>query len=175
MKLTRIAAIAVPAAALTTLAAVSVPSAAHAATAHTAAAHAATAHAAAGHPAQTTQARQATSNVAVYDCQNQPQVRPGSFDVFCDGSGYLADLHWSSWTTSMATATGVEYINNCEPNCAAGKFSHQNVDVVFWRSEPVKGHKGHYGYSQMTVLLPNAKTGHNTYTSVPPGAFPGEF
>jgi hypothetical protein len=157
MKLTRIA---VPAAALTALAALSVPFAAHASTGH------------ATHPAQ---ASQKTSNVAVYNCVNKPQVRPGTFDVFCDGSGYLADLHWSSWNTSMATATGVEYINNCEPNCAAGKFSHQNVDVIFWRSEPVKGHKGQYGYSQMTVLLPNAKTGHNTYTSTPPGVFPGEF
>jgi hypothetical protein len=166
MKLTRLAAVAVPAAALVALA---VPFAAHASTTHASTAHASTTHASTKHTA-------AKSSVAVYDCVNKPQVRPGTFDVFCDGSGYFANLKWSSWNSTMATATGVEYINNCEPNCAAGKFSHQDVDVIFWRSEPVAHHPGERGYSQMTVLYPNAKVGsHNTYTSAPPGEFPGEF
>jgi hypothetical protein len=156
MKLTRLAAIAVPAAALVAFA---VPFAAHASTGHA-----------------STKNTAAKPSVAVYNCVNKPQVRPGTFDVFCDGSGYFTHLTWSNWNASMATATGVEYINNCEPNCAQGHFSHQNVDVIFWRSEPVAHHPGERGYSQMTVLYPNQKTGsHNTYTSAPPGEFPGEF
>ena len=159
-KWTRLAAIVLPAA---TLVAVAVPFAAHAAT--TSAAKTAHVTKAAAIPA-----------LAVYNCINRPQVRPGNFDFFCDGSGYLTKLKWSSWNDTMATGTGVVYINNCEPNCAAGHFSHQNVDVIFWRSEPVAHHAGARGYSQMTLLYPNAKVGsHNTYTCAPPGAFPGEF
>ena len=163
MTLTRLAAVAGPAAALVALA---VPFAAHASTAHASTTHA----------AKTAARTAAASSVAVYDCVNKPQVRPGTFDLFCDGSGYFTHLTWSTWNASMATATGVEYINNCEPNCAQGHFSHQSVDLIFWRSEPVAHHPGERGYSQMTVLYPNSKTGsHNTYTSAPPGAFPGEF
>jgi hypothetical protein len=155
MRLTRFAAIALSA---TALVAVSAPFAAHAATAH-----------------DTTHASAAPS-VAVYDCANKPQVRPGTFDLFCDGSGYFTKLHWSLWNTSTATATGVLYVDNCEPNCAQGKWSHQDVDLIFWRSEPVKGHPGKRGYTQMTVLYPYRAIGnHSTFTQVPPGVFPGEF
>ena len=155
MKLTRFAVIAVSAAAL---AAVSVPFTAHAATTRGAA------------------DASAAPSVAVYDCSNQPQVRPSSFVYFCDGSGAFTKLRWSTWNASAATATGVQYVDNCEPNCAHGTWSHQTVDLIFWRSEPVKGHPGERGYSQMTVLYPGKPTGsHNTYTSAPPGAFPGEF
>jgi hypothetical protein len=162
MRLTRLAAIALPAAAL----AVSAPFAAHAATAQD------TAH-------QTRAA--AAPSVAVYDCQNQPQVRPSSFAVTCDGSVAVTHLHWSSWNASIAAATGVEWADNCVPNCAHGTWSHRTADLIFWRSVPVKGHPGERGYTQMTVLYPGARTpgspavSGNTYTQFPPGAFPGEL
>jgi hypothetical protein len=156
VKLTRLAWIAMPAAGLAAgLLAATLPFAANASTSHKTAPH-------------------RSPSVAVYDCVNQPQVRPGNFDVFCDGSFDLAHLKWSQWNTSLATATGVEYVNNCTPNCAAGKWSHQNVDVIFWRSLPVAHHSGQYGYSKMTLLLPNQKGG-SAYTQSPPGVFPGEF
>jgi hypothetical protein len=114
--------------------------------------------------------------VAVYDCQNQPQVRPGTFDLFCDGSGSFTRLRWSTWNASLATATGALYVDNCTPNCAQGAWSHRTVDLIFWRSELVKGHPGERGYSQMTVLYPGQPVGsRNTYTQAPPGLFPGEF
>jgi hypothetical protein len=160
MKLRRFAAIALPVAAL---AAFGLPFAANAASSHQAAAH--SAHAA--HSARTT--------VAVYNCINQPQVRPKTFDIFCDGSGAYTDLDWTSWNATMATATGVEWIDNCEPNCAAGKWSHTSVDVIFWRSLPVKGHPGERGYTRITTLVPSQSRVNDAYTSVPPGVFPGEF
>jgi hypothetical protein len=134
------------------------------------------AYAATGHDAvQETHASPAPS-VAVYDCANQPQVRPRTFDLFCDGSGSFTGLTWSTWNASTATATGVLYVDNCVPNCAQGKWTHRTVDLIFWRSEPVKGHRGERGYSQMTVLYPGAPVGsRNTFTQAPPGAFPGEF
>ncbi len=158
MKLPRFAVIALSAAALV---AVSAPFAAHAATAR-----------------ETTHETHASavSSVAVYDCLNKPEVRPGTFDLFCDGSGYFTRLRWNTWNASMAAATGVVYLDNCEPNCAQGRWSHRTVDLIFWRSLPVKGHPGDRGYSQMTVLYPGHAIGsYNTYTAAPPGLFPGEF
>jgi hypothetical protein len=155
MRLNRFAVIALSA---TALVAVSAPFAAHAATSRDAA------------------AATAAPSVAVYSCTNEPQVRPGWYELFCDGSAYFEKLSWSTWNASTAAATGVEYIDNCEPNCAAGKWSHRTVDLIFWRSLPVKGHPGERGYSQMTVLYPGHAIGNNnTYTQAPPGAFPGEF
>jgi hypothetical protein len=145
----------------TALIALSAPFAAHAATAHEA----------------TDETRaSAVPSVAVYDCLNQPEVRPSTFDLFCDGSGSFTRLRWNTWNASMATATGVLYLNSCVPDCAHGTWSHRTVDLVFWRSEPVRGHPGERGYSQMTVLYPGQPVGnHNTYTGAPPGLFPGEF
>jgi hypothetical protein len=158
MRLPRFAVTALSAAALV---AVSAPFAARAATAH--------------RTSDETRAS-AVPPVAVYDCQNQPQVRPGTFDLFCDGSGSFTRLRWSTWNASLATATGALYLDNCTPNCAEGTWSHRTVDLIFWRSEPVKGHPGERGYSQMTVLYPGQPVGsHNTYTQAPPGLFPGEF
>jgi len=134
------------------------------------------AEAAATHPAAPQAQRAAAStSYAVYDCGNKPLVEPSTFVFTCDSSGYLTKLQWSSWSRAIAAATGVLYTDNCEPNCASGKWSHQNVDVVLWRSEEVKGQPGKRGYTEMTVLWPNHPIrSRNTETVVPPGAFPGE-
>jgi hypothetical protein len=111
----------------------------------------------------------------VYNCGNKPLVEPHTFVFTCDSTGYLAKLRWSTWNTPMATATGVLHSDNCKPNCASGTWSHQNVDVVLWRSEAVKGHPGKRGYTEMTFLFPgHSIRSHNTETLVPPGVFPGE-
>jgi hypothetical protein len=156
MKLTRSATIALSVTAL----AVGAPLAAKAATTHAAAPQA--------QPA-------AATSFAVYNCGNKPVVKPSTFVFTCDSTGYLTKLKWSSWTSATATATGVLYTDNCKPNCASGKFSHQNVDVVLWRSEAVKGQPGKRGYTEMSFLFPNHPVGSsNTETVVAPGEFPGE-
>jgi hypothetical protein len=162
MKLTRSAAIALS---VTALAAIGAPLAAHAATAHAAESHAAESHA---QPA-------AVTSLAVYNCGNKPVVKPKTFVFTCDSSGYLTKLTWTSWNALTATAAGVLYTENCKPNCASGTWSHQNVDVVLWRSEAVKGQPGKRGYTEMTFLWPNHPIrSSNTETFVAPGEFPGE-
>jgi hypothetical protein len=110
----------------------------------------------------------AAPKIAVYDCANKPVVRPKEFLVFCDGSNDLIKLSWSAWNTTEATGTGVQFINNCVPNCASGTWKRENVLVVLWRGEPVAHHKGQRAYSKMTLLYP--ATGR-TQTQSPPGAF----
>lgn len=117
-------------------------------------------------PAQA--AKTPAARIAVYDCANKPVVRPSQFDVFCDGSAALSKLSWSTWNTTEAIGTGVFYVDNCLPNCAQGKWSHQNAVVVLWRGKPVAHHPGQLGYSKMTLLYPGSG---KTQTMTPPGAY----
>ena len=55
-----------------------------------------------------------------------------------------------SWGSSAAFATGIEQINNCTPNCAAGKFISYPVLVDLWRPEPLPGHPGVLHFSRVT-------------------------
>jgi hypothetical protein len=93
------------------------------------------------------------AKVAVYDCTNQPEVRPAGFYISCDGSRTLVKLSWSSWNLSEAAGTGVYYIDTC-PSCVQGKWQHQAVVVVLWRPTPAAHRAGQYEYSKMTLLYP---------------------
>jgi hypothetical protein len=49
-------------------------------------------------------------------------VRPTSIIAACgDGNFYFSGLHWTSWGPTAAAA-GTAHLNDCTPNCAAGKF-----------------------------------------------------
>lgn len=157
MKLGRFGAIALPAAAIAiTAVTAAIPLTANASSARP---HASAAGA---------EPHSATSAYAVYDCANKPQVRPATFDIACDGADSLAHLKWSEWDGSRAVASGVDWVDNCTPNCVAGKFFKQNVIVILWRPEAVHGHRGKFGYSKLTLLFPG--TG-KIQDDIPPGLF----
>jgi hypothetical protein len=87
----------------------------------------------------------------VVNCTFRPQTRPSSFVLTCaDAGDVLAGLHWVSWGSTAAFATGTEQINDCTPNCAAGKFISYPVLVNLWRPEPLKGHPGTLYFSRVT-------------------------
>jgi hypothetical protein len=72
-------------------------------------------------------------------------VRPKQIVYSGDGSGFLAGpgkagrhpqpgkLKWSSWTAGAALGSGDDWLNNCEPFCAAGTFSQHAVNVKLYR------------------------------------------
>lgn len=124
--------------------------------------------ASAAHLMAATRPAAAAPRIALYDCDNKPVVRPGEFDIFCDGSDSLAKLNWTSWNTTEAVGTGVNWIDSCVPNCAAGKWQRENVIVVLWRGEPVAHHKGQSAYSKMTLLFTGSG---RSQTLTPPGAY----
>jgi hypothetical protein len=78
-------------------------------------------------------------------------VRPKQIVYTGDGSGFLAGpgtagrhpkpskLTWSSWTASAAQGAGDDWINNCEPFCAAGKFSQHAVTITLFRPRTLLG------------------------------------
>ena len=64
---------------------------------------------------------QRSNGTVVINCLFKSQTRPSSFVLTCaDAGDVLAHLHWVSWGSTAAFATGTEQINDCTPNCAAG-------------------------------------------------------
>ena len=96
----------------------------------------------------------------VLNCLDQPQVRPGRFTLACaDANDYLTGLAWKSWGPKLASATGVQALNDCVPYCAAGHFHRYPVDVVLW--QPAAAGPGSQRYTSITLLYPGA---HPAYT-----------
>jgi hypothetical protein len=73
-------------------------------------------------------------------------VRPKQIVYTGDSSGFLAGpgkagrrpkpgkLNWSSWTPGAALGSGDDWVNNCEPFCAAGTFSQHAVNIKLYRA-----------------------------------------
>jgi len=94
---------------------------------------------------------QRSNGTVVINCLFKSQTRPSSFVLTCaDAGDVLAHLHWVSWGSTAAFATGTEQINDCTPNCAAGRFINYPVLVNLWRPEPLRGHPGVWYFSRVT-------------------------
>jgi len=79
--------------------------------------------------------------VVVFNCRGRAKVRPRTFVITCaDRNDYLTKLRWDSWGPASAVGQGVEWLNNCKPDCASGTFHHHSVQVLFWRIRPVRHH-----------------------------------
>lgn len=91
----------------------------------------------------------------VLNCLGHPQVRPGRFTLACaDANDYLTGLAWKSWGQQLASATGVQVLNDCVPYCAAGHFHRYPVGVVLWH--PAAAGPGSQRYTSITLLYPGA-------------------
>jgi hypothetical protein len=98
------------------------------------------------------------SKPVVLNCLNKPEVRPGTLVLTCadDGTG-LQGMHWTSWTTPLASGYGTFYENDCIPNCAEGHIHYYPVLVMLWGSRAVKGHPGDSSYTETTLVFPGAR------------------
>jgi hypothetical protein len=78
------------------------------------------------------------------------KIRPSTID-YDMGSAFLAGsrrpnhkagpLNWSSWTAPGGRGSGFNWLDNCKPNCASGKFHLFPVKLHFWRASRVHGHR----------------------------------
>ncbi len=94
----------------------------------------------------------------VLNCLDKAQVEPGTISLACadDGVG-LTGLHWTSWTSELASAYGTEWENDCQPNCAAGHIRDYPVQVELWGSAAVPGHPAERRYLQATLSYPKRR------------------
>lgn len=53
-----------------------------------------------------------------------------------DSTSFLSKMTWKSWSESEAVGTGIDKLNGCDPNCAAGPI--YSVAAVVTLSNPVK-------------------------------------
>jgi hypothetical protein len=105
--------------------------------------------------ATTSSARLFSERTVVLNCQGHAQVRPGRITLACaDFNDYLTGLTWKSWGPRLASATGVQNLNDCVPYCAAGHFHRYRVDVVLWATAAAG--PGSQRYTSVTLLYPGA-------------------
>ncbi|KOG31430.1 hypothetical protein [Streptomyces resistomycificus] len=107
----------------------------------------------AGAPATPARAvAQPPRDTVLVDCFAKPQVRPADFVLACgDGNSRLAALRWTHWDTTSARAKGVNWLNDCEPYCAAGTFRSYPVVVRLDQTQSWKGHPPQQRYDRMTL------------------------
>lgn len=74
--------------------------------------------------------------------------------------GHIA---WTSWTATTAAGIGVEWLDNCKPNCAEGTYFPQKVKLA--ASRPAAG-----VYSRLTLSFEDgARTERLTLQHLNPG------
>jgi len=94
----------------------------------------------AGAPAASAAARPGTAALPrLPACNGKLVLRPKSFVLACaDANAYLVSIRWSAWTASAATGTSTFVLNDCTPNCAAGKFHDYPATTRLSRPRPTK-------------------------------------
>jgi hypothetical protein len=74
--------------------------------------------------------------------KDNPVVKPTEIVYSGDGSQFFAGkkeskragkLHWTVWNGTEGLGTGYQWIDNCNPSCANGKFSLAPVSLKVYR------------------------------------------
>jgi hypothetical protein len=92
------------------------------------------------------------------DCTWHQNVRPADFILACgDGNSRLMGLHWTQWSPDQATATGVNWVNDCKPYCAAGHFHGYRVTVRLDEPKSWKKHPSVQHYTRMNLTYAGAR------------------
>ncbi len=94
------------------------------------------------------------------------EAHPSQITDSGDGSGYVKDLVWSSWGGLEATATGIEEIDDCNPNCAQGSFAGYAATMTVTGLEPYG--TGLEGYSAIVIKAPGADDTSTFTTGIVP-------
>ncbi|HEY0933102.1 MAG TPA: hypothetical protein VGD91_05085 [Trebonia sp.] len=98
-------------------------------------------------------------------------ARPGQITLSADGSRYVNSLTWDSWGGAQATSEGTLYVNDCQPDCASGKFTGYLAQVTLAGLTPYgKRSSGLEAYASITVRAPSAPTKTYTFTQALPAS-----
>jgi hypothetical protein len=102
------------------------------------------------------QSAPSTRKVVVRDCPGDKyKVAPRQFLIACgDGGTYVQDIHWSNWGARRAHGKGSLWQNDCEPNCATGKYHHEPATITLTRLADRHGRLD-YGYVTVIPSKPN--------------------
>jgi hypothetical protein len=82
-----------------------------------------------------------------------PSLRPRVITYTGDGTGFFAGfgragrrprvgrLHWSKWTTRVGVATGANWIDDCNPDCAGGLRTPYRVRLIVDKPKVLGGYE----------------------------------
>ena len=102
-----------------------------------------------------------SKDVYTFVCEIPDQQKPELIYFACaDGNTGIGKINWDTWEASGARGTGEYFANDCDPDCANGKFKFTNVKLAIDKAIGVDG----------KVHLRNL-----TYESVAPGGISGEW
>jgi hypothetical protein len=86
----------------------------------------------------------------MWDCESKPLVEPAGVVLACgDGNYGLQGAHWTKWAPRDAVGAGTEYLNDCTPNCAEGRYHDYPVDVTLTGSDLVAQNEP-FAYTRLT-------------------------
>jgi len=86
-------------------------------------------------------------------CNNDAEVAPSGISNCGDGAVGVKGLHWTSWTSHLASGYGTYFLNDCTPTCVGGHFHAYPALVALWGNAPVKGHPAERKYTQVTLVF----------------------
>jgi hypothetical protein len=94
----------------------------------------------------------------VLNCAEKPVTEPATWTPYCADYGVvLADMHWTSWTSHLASGCGTVHEDDNYPNHADGKVYDVPALVTLWGSAAVKHHPGDDAYTEMTLIFPGPR------------------
>lgn len=105
------------------------------------------------------------------DCGDRATVKPEQYTLACsDGTNYLTGLRWTYWSRNSARATGLQYANDCTPDCAHGTFHAYSAVVTVDQRKRLPHYRGVSYFSHMRLDYGTPRPGdldHEDYTLTP--------
>ena len=98
-------------------------------------------------------------------CNNDAEVAPSDISNCGDGAVGLTRLHWTSWTSHLASGYGTYFLNDCTPTCVGGHFHTYPALVTLWGSAAVKGHPTERKYTEMTLIFTGKRPPNYQYVN----------
>lgn len=93
----------------------------------------------------------------VINCSQAPQVKPERIVLTCADSTVAVDkIVWTSWSTvTGVTGHGIQYRDDCVPNCAQGSATYTPVTITL-----IDGVAPDFQYTGAIVTDQNTGTAH---------------
>lgn len=95
----------------------------------------------------------------VVDCCQPPQVKPQHIMLFGDNTWNVDNLVWTSWSVAGARGTGIEFRDDCVPNCAQGSATYSPVTISLTGATPPD-------FRYTSAVITNQNTGRSETASL---------
>jgi hypothetical protein len=106
----------------------------------------------------TTTAAHSAPKYVVLNCSEKPVTQPANWTPYCADYGIILEkMHWTSWTSHLASGYGTISEDDDYPNHAEGKVYTVPGLVTLWGSTAARNHPGDDTYTEMTLIFPGQR------------------